>query len=214
MQQNLFNTGPPVIDMYQFEENALIDGFHYIAGIDEAGRGPLAGPVVAASVILDFNQRIVGLNDSKKLTPAKRDALYELIKKQAISIGIGSASPELIDEINILQATRRAMLDAVRNLQIKPDILLIDGITPIESSLQQRTIKQGDARSASIAAASIVAKVTRDRLMMEYDKQYPHYGFARHKGYGSALHLAALSEHGPCPIHRKTFAGVKEFFQY
>ncbi|MCE1225681.1 MAG: ribonuclease HII [Geobacteraceae bacterium] len=206
MQTSLFD--PPVLNLYHFELQAQSRGFKRIAGIDEAGRGPLAGPVVAAAVILHPGQSIEGVNDSKKLSEKRREQLFELIIKQAAAIGIGQADAEIIDRINILQATRQAMLEAVRALPVPPDYLLIDGITTIASSLPQQTIKQGDSRSASIAAASIIAKVTRDRLMQDYDQRYPTYGFARHKGYGSALHLSALQKHGPCPIHRMTFARV------
>jgi len=170
----------------------------------------LAGPVVAAAVILRPDQPINGVNDSKKLTERQRERLFDQIMAEALAIGIGSTSPTEIDRINILQATRQAMLDAVRHLSPSPDLLLIDGITMIDSPLRQQTIKQGDGRSASIAAASIIAKVSRDRLMQEYDQRYPHYGFSQHKGYGSAKHLAALRQHGPCPIHRLSFGGVRE----
>lgn len=206
MQTSLFD--PPAPNLYHFELQAQSRGFKWIAGIDEAGRGPLAGPVVAAAVILHPDQPIEGVNDSKKLSEKRREQLFELIIKQAAAIGIGQADAEIIDRINILQATRQAMLEAVRALPVPPDYLLIDGITTIASPLSQQTIKQGDSRSASVAAASIIAKVTRDRLMQEYDHLYPAYGFARHKGYGSAIHLAALQKFGPCPIHRMTFARV------
>ena len=207
MQQSLFS--PPETNLYQFEQLMQSQGYRLIAGIDEAGRGPLAGPVVAAAVILHPDQPIEGVNDSKKLTDQRREQLFEQIMLKAMAVGIGQADAETIDRINILQATRQAMLEAVSTLAATPDYLLIDGITTIASSLPQRTIKQGDSRSASIAAASIIAKVTRDRLMQSYDQHYPLYGFARHKGYGSALHLSALQKYGPCPIHRMTFARVK-----
>lgn len=207
MQTSLFD--PPALNLYHFELQAKSRGFKWIAGIDEAGRGPLAGPVVAAAVILHPDQPIEGVNDSKKLSEKRREQLFELIIKQAAAIGIGQADAEIIDRINILQATRQAMLEAVRTLPVPPDYLLIDGITTISSPLNQQTIKQGDSRSASVAAASIIAKVTRDRIMQEYDHLYPAYGFARHKGYGSPIHLAALQKYGPCPIHRMTFARVK-----
>lgn len=206
MQTGLFITEPA--DLYSFERQAAKSGFHHVAGIDEAGRGPLAGPVVAAAVILRPNQTISGVNDSKKLSERRREVLYDLIMGEALTVGIGTADAATIDEINILQATRQAMLSAVQSLLPQPDCLLIDGITTIASFLPQTTIKQGDSRSASIAAASIIAKVTRDRLMLQYDQQFPDYGFARHKGYGSIQHLNALQQHGPCPIHRLTFAGV------
>ena len=208
MQASLFES--PDHDLYWFERHARSQGYLLVAGVDEAGRGPLAGPVVAAAVILHPDRPIEGVNDSKKLTERQRERLFNRITAEALAIGIGSSPPEQIDRINILQATRQAMLEAVNQLVPCPDILLIDGITTISSPLQQQTIKQGDGRSASIAAASIIAKVTRDRLMHEFDQQYPLYGFARHKGYGSAAHLAALRQHGPCPIHRASFGGVRE----
>ena len=207
MQQSLFNPLP--LDLYHFEHLVRTQGYTLIAGIDEAGRGPLAGPVVAAAVILDPEQPIEGVNDSKKLSEQRRELLFEQIMAKAVAIGVGQADAETIDRINILQATRQAMLEAVHALSYRPDYLLIDGITTIASPLPQQTIKQGDSRSASIAAASIIAKVTRDRMMQSYDQLYPLYGFARHKGYGSAVHLAALQKYGPCPIHRMTFARVK-----
>ncbi len=208
MQASLFES--PDHDLYWFERHARSQGYLLVAGVDEAGRGPLAGPVVAAAVILHPDRPIEGVNDSKKLTERQRELFFDRITAEALAIGIGSSPPEQIDRINILQATRQAMLEAVNQLAPCPDILLIDGITTISSPLQQQTIKQGDGRSASIAAASIIAKVTRDRLMHEFDRQYPLYGFARHKGYGSAAHLAALRQHGPCPIHRASFRGVRE----
>lgn len=209
MQHSLFATPPPP-DLYLFERQTHLQGYSLVAGVDEAGRGPLAGPVVAAAVILKPDCPIPGVNDSKKLTERQRERLFEQIMTEALCIGVGSASPAEIDQINILQATRKAMLEAVLQLSSQPDALLIDGITTIASPLYQQTIKQGDSRSASIAAASIIAKVSRDRLMLEYDQLYPQYGFAQHKGYGSARHLSALREHGPCPIHRLSFGGVRE----
>jgi len=208
MQPALFES--PEHDLYRFERFARSQGYHQVAGVDEAGRGPLAGPVVAAAVVLRPDHPIDGVNDSKKLTERQRERLFDQIMAEALAVGIGSASPADIDRINILQATRQAMLEAVQHLSPQPDILLIDGITTIASPLQQQTIKRGDSRSASIAAASIIAKVSRDRLMLDYDQRYPQYGFARHKGYGSAAHLAALRQHGPCPIHRLSFGGVRE----
>lgn len=206
MQTSLFDS--PALSLYHFELQARSRGFQQIAGIDEAGRGPLAGPVVAAAVILDPDHPIEGVNDSKKLSEKRREQLFELIMTHAVAVGVGLADAKTIDRINILQATRQAMLEAAQTLPCSPDYLLIDGITTIASPLPQQTLKQGDSRSASIAAASIIAKVTRDRLMLDYDCLYPAYGFARHKGYGSAAHLAALQQHGPCPIHRMTFARV------
>jgi ribonuclease HII len=208
IQADLFCSPP--LDLLYFERQARSNGFQLIAGIDEAGRGPLAGPVVAAAVILPADLLIKGVNDSKKLSPDTRERLFDTIMSQAISVGIGMGSPELIDRINILQATRHAMLSAVSQLDPQPDHLLIDGISTISSPLSQRTIKKGDSLSISIAAASIIAKVTRDRLMRECDLAYPGYGFCGHKGYGSALHLEAIRRLGPSPIHRLTFGGVKE----
>jgi ribonuclease HII len=198
------------IDLLAFERHTLDRGFSRIAGIDEAGRGPLAGPVVAAAVILPAGLLIKGVNDSKKLSPDKREHLFEVIMDKAISVGIGMGSPELIDRINILQATRHAMLAAVSQLSPAPDFILIDGISTIESPIPQKTIKKGDSLSISIAAASIIAKVTRDRLMRDMDIVYPGYGFAGHKGYGSTLHMEAIRCLGPSPMHRLTFGGVKE----
>ncbi|MCD7957900.1 MAG: ribonuclease HII [Lachnospiraceae bacterium] len=178
-----------------------------ICGIDEAGRGPLAGPVVAGAVILPRDCEILYLNDSKKLSAKRREELYEEIKEKAISFGIGMASPERIDEINILQATYEAMREAVRQLSPQPQVLLNDAVTIPEIPYRQVPIIGGDGKSLSIAAASVLAKVTRDRLMVEYDAQMPEYGFASHKGYGSAAHIEALKKYGPSPIHRKTFIG-------
>ncbi len=208
-QGELFSAQP--LDILLFEKTAYSSGFTSVAGIDEAGRGPLAGPVTAAAVILPFGLYINGVDDSKKLTPEKRDTLYEVIMRQALSVGVGIISPAEIDRINILQATRLAMRTAVNNLSIRPDCLLIDGITTIDSTVRQKTIKKGDSLSLSIAAASIIAKVTRDRLMVEMDTKYPGYGFSGHKGYGSASHMDAIKRLGPSPIHRLTFRGVKEY---
>lgn len=177
----------------------------YICGIDEVGRGPLAGPVVAGAVILPKNCEILYINDSKKLSAAKREELYDTIMEQAIATGIGVVSPERIDEINILQATYEAMREAIKNLGKIPDILLNDAVTIPLVSIPQVPIIKGDAKSISIGAASIIAKVTRDRMMVEYDAQYPGYGFAQNKGYGSAEHIAAIKSNGPTPIHRRTF---------
>ena len=179
----------------------------YLCGIDEVGRGPLAGPVVACAVILPKDHDILYLNDSKKLTANKREELYDVIMEKAIAVGIGMASPQRIDEINILQATYEAMRQAIGNLKVKPDLLLNDAVTVPEVVIPQVPIIKGDAKSVSIAAASIVAKVTRDRLMEEYDKLLPGYGFASNKGYGSAEHIKALQTLGPTPIHRRSFIG-------
>ena len=179
----------------------------YVAGIDEAGRGPLAGPVVAAAVILPKDIFLPFLNDSKKVTEKRRDVLFDEIKQNAIAYGIGIASNTLIDEINILQATYEAMREAVNALEKTPDVLLVDAVHIPDINIKQVGIVKGDAKSVNIAAASILAKVTRDRIMVEYDKIYPEYGFASNKGYGTATHIAALKEVGPCAIHRKSFIG-------
>ena len=179
----------------------------YVAGIDEAGRGPLAGPVVAAAVILPKDIFLPFLNDSKKVTEKRRDVLFDEIKQNAIAYGIGIASNTLIDEINILQATYEAMREAIHALEKTPDVLLVDAVHIPDINIRQVGIVKGDAKSVNIAAASILAKVARDRLMAEYDKIYPEYGFASNKGYGTATHIAALKEVGPCAIHRKSFIG-------
>ncbi|MGI6069606.1 MAG: ribonuclease HII [Blautia sp.] len=177
----------------------------YICGIDEVGRGPLAGPVVACAVILPKDCQILYLNDSKQLTEKKREELYEVIQREAVAIGLGAVSPARIDEINILQATYEAMREAISKLLVQPQILLNDAVTIPGVEIPQVPIIKGDAKSVSIAAASIVAKVTRDRWMEEYDKVYPGYGFASNKGYGSSVHIQALKELGPTPIHRRSF---------
>ena len=187
-------------------ENKYSD-FEFIAGIDEAGRGPLAGPVVAAAVILPKDIFLPFLNDSKKVTEKRRDVLFDRIKQEALAYGIGIASNVLIDEINILQATYEAMREAIKKLKKTPDILLVDAVHIPDIAVRQVGIVKGDARSVNIAAASILAKVTRDRLMLEYDKIYPEYGFASNKGYGTAKHIGALKEYGACDIHRRTFIG-------
>ena len=194
-------------EMFSFERQYM--DCEYICGIDEAGRGPLAGPVVAAAVVLPKDCDILYLNDSKQLSAKKRDELFDIVKEKAVAYGIGYATPERIDEINILQATYEAMREAVNKLSVKPDILLNDAVTIPGVDIRQVPIIKGDAKSASIAAASILAKVTRDRLMEEYDHMFPQYGFASNKGYGSAEHIAAIKEYGPTPIHRKTF--IKNF---
>ena len=179
-----------------------------LCGIDEVGRGPLAGPVYAAAVILDPNEEILYLNDSKKLSEKKREALYDVIMEKALAVGIGFSSPERIDEINILQATYEAMTMAVNTLKVKPGALLIDAVhIPQLEEYKQISIIKGDAKSVSIAAASIIAKVTRDRVMKEMALKYPHYAFDSNKGYGTAAHIAALKEFGPCEIHRRSFIG-------
>lgn len=177
----------------------------WICGIDEVGRGPLCGPVVAGAVILPKDCQILWLNDSKKLSEKKREELYDVIMEQAVAVGVGMAGPERIDEINILQATYEAMRMAVSNLQVKPALLLNDAVTIPGVEIPQLPIIKGDAKSVSIAAASIVAKVTRDRMMVEYDRMYPGYEFASNKGYGTKAHMEALRTLGPCEIHRRTF---------
>lgn len=208
------------LDMLQAErervENMLAFEKEYsmysnICGIDEAGRGPLAGPVVAAAVILPKDARLLYVNDSKQLSEKKREELYDVIMREAVSVGVGIASPERIDEINILQADYEAMRDAVSQLTPQPDLLLNDAVIIPQLTMKQISIIKGDAKSLSIASASIIAKVTRDRLMYEYDKMYPEYDFASNKGYGSKAHIAAIKEHGACPIHRKTF--IKNFIE-
>ena len=179
--------------------------FGYLCGIDEVGRGPLAGPVVAGAVILPKDCDILYLNDSKQLSEKKREELYDVIMEKAVSVGLGFSSPERIDEINILQATYEAMREAVSKLSVQPDVLLNDAVTIPGLSVKQVPIIKGDAKSVSIAAASIVAKVTRDRMMVEYDTVFPEYGFASNKGYGAAAHIEALKKYGPCPIHRRSF---------
>lgn len=179
--------------------------YGYICGIDEAGRGPLAGPVVAGAVILPRDVEILYLNDSKKLSEKKREELYDEIMEKAVAAAVGIVGPARIDEINILQATYEAMREAVGKLTVKPDLLLNDAVRIPELTIPQVPIIKGDAKSVSIAAASILAKVTRDRLMREYDHLMPEYGFAGHKGYGSAAHIAAIQKYGPSPIHRRTF---------
>ena len=193
--------------MKEFDREYKIYGT--VCGIDEAGRGPLCGPVLAAAVILPDEYNILYINDSKKLSETKREEVYKEIDKYAVAYGVGIVSPERIDEINILQATYEAMRTAIHKLSVTPDILLNDAVTIPMVDIKQVPIIKGDAKSQSIAAASIVAKVTRDHLMEEYDKLYPEYGFAKHKGYGTAAHIKAIKEYGPCPIHRRTF--IKNF---
>jgi len=191
--------------MSVYERAAREDGFTLIAGIDEAGRGPLAGPVVAAACILDPSVPILGVNDSKKLSPARREALFQEIIQHAVGYAIAQIEPDVIDRINILQATLSAMRLTVERLPVRPDLLLIDAVDLKGIPVPVRPIIKGDALSVSIAAASILAKVTRDRLMDQYDTVYPGYGFIRHKGYGTAEHYAALDRLGPTPIHRQSF---------
>ena len=196
---------PPKPLTWEIENSYFEQGYTLICGCDEAGRGPLAGPVVAAACVLPTGLMIEGLNDSKKLSEKKRDALFELIKRDAVAYAIAEASPEEIDEINILNASMLAMKRAIEALQVKPEMALIDGNTVRGFDIPAYPIIGGDAKSPSIAAASILAKVTRDRYCLEMDRLYPEYGFAGHKGYPTKLHMDLVRELGPCPLHRKSF---------
>jgi len=198
-------------DLRSFEKRAFKKGYREIAGVDEAGRGPLAGPVVSAAVVLPLIFPVSGVTDSKKLAPKKRENLYEKIYENAVSIGIGIVDSVEIDRINILKASLLSMSISVKNLHPQPDCLLVDGTFQIASDMPQKTIPKGDALSVSIAAASIVAKVTRDRLMIRYHEDYPQFGFSKHKGYPTRAHKEAIVKYGLCPIHRQTFRGVKEY---
>lgn len=195
--------------MYEYEKKYYGQGLNLIAGIDEAGRGPLCGPVVAAAVILPKGSKIIGVNDSKKLSETKRNELYKIIKHEAVSIGIGIVPPHVIDEINILQATFRAMSIAVENLKIIPDCVLVDGNAMPPINIPGEAIIKGDSKSISVAAASVVAKVTRDNIMLRLSERYPEYGFEKNKGYGTKEHINAINEYGLCPIHRISFISHK-----
>ncbi|MCI6228187.1 MAG: ribonuclease HII [Candidatus Faecousia sp.] len=195
------------LTMWEIEDSL---GLHLICGVDEAGRGPLAGPVCAAAVVLPEHLQIPGLTDSKKLTDKKRRELFPIIQEQAVAYGIGLASEQEIDEINILQATFLAMGRALEQLSVRPEIALIDGNRETDFGLPVKTVVKGDSLSANIAAASVLAKVTRDNLMLELAQQYPEYGFDIHKGYGTKAHYEALRKYGPCPIHRRSF--LKKFY--
>lgn len=195
--------------MKEFENELYNNKINFIAGIDEVGRGPLVGPVVTAAVILPKDFYDERINDSKKLTEKKRELLYDVIMENALSVGIGISSPEVIDEINILNATKKAMIEAINNLSIKPEHLLIDAVK-LDIDIPQTSIIKGDAKSQSIASASIIAKVTRDRMMLELDKKYPMYDFKHNKGYGTKKHIEALYKYGPLKEHRKSFAPVSE----
>lgn len=195
--------------MKEFENELYNNEINFIAGIDEVGRGPLVGPVVTAAVILPKDFYDERINDSKKLTEKKRELLYDVIMENALSVGIGVSSPEVIDEINILNATKKAMIEAINNLSIKPEHLLIDAVK-LDIDIPQTSIIKGDAKSQSIASASIIAKVTRDRMMVELDKKYPMYDFKHNKGYGTKKHIEALYKYGPLKEHRKSFAPVSE----
>lgn len=193
-------------ELFTYDKTISDSGYKYICGIDEAGRGPLAGPVSVCAVVMPLDEMIDGINDSKKVSPKKRDILFDTIKAKAISYSCVMLDSKVIDEINILEATKKAMKEAVANLSVKPDLILVDAVK-IDFECETRPIIKGDATSYSIAAASIIAKVSRDRLMEEYDREYPEYGFAKHKGYGTAAHIEAIRKHGPCPVHRRTFIG-------
>ncbi len=205
MQEKLNNEIARLENLWSFERKGFKLGYKLIAGIDEAGRGPLAGPVVASAVILPKNELIQGIDDSKKLSEKKRDELYEKIKETAIDIGIGIVDNKTIDEINIFNATKLAMKRAIQSMEVKPDFMLIDALELADINIRQRGIIKGDSKSISIAAASIIAKVTRDRIVKEYDIEYPEYNFSKHKGYGTKEHYEALKTYGATPVHRMSF---------
>lgn len=194
-----------IIDKLKYEKELINQGIKMIAGADEVGRGPLAGPVVCAAVIMPLDDIIDGVDDSKKLSEKKREIIYEKIMEKALAVSVEFVDEKVIDEINILRATKKCMANAINNLKIRPDIVLVDALDGLNINVPEKAIIKGDAQSYSIGAASIVAKVTRDRFMVEMDKKYPEYGFAKHKGYGTAVHINALKEYGAAPIHRKTF---------
>ena len=199
-----------LISLKQYESELRNKGYKYICGIDEAGRGPLAGPVVVASVIMPENSMIEGVNDSKKVSEKKREKLYDLILEKEISYGVGIIGQDEIDEINILNATKKGLTTSLKELTQKPDLIIVDALTHIDTlGIPYESIIKGDAKCYSISAASIIAKVTRDRILRDWDKIYPQYGFAQHKGYGTSAHINAIKEYGPCPLHRKTF--IKHF---
>lgn len=198
------------MNLISFDNDYRNQGYRVIAGVDEAGRGPWAGPVVAAAVVLPPGLEIKGVRDSKKLTSRKREKLFDIIKSESISVGIGVIGQDIIDAVNILQATYLAMKEALRGISQVPDIVLVDGHEIPELGVKQAGLVGGDDKSASIAAASIIAKVTRDRMMIEWSEKYPQYNFHKHKGYGTREHLEALQKYGPCPLHRMSFAPVKE----
>jgi len=193
---------------YRFESAAWRRGVRCLAGVDEAGRGPLAGPVVAAAVVLEPDGRIKGVDDSKRLLPEERARLYDVIRARALGVGVGVVDHTTIDRINILEATRLAMGQALAALTVAPELVITDFVTVPGLRCPQRNLVEGDRRSASVAAASIIAKVTRDRIMEAADRDYPDYGFGRHKGYATPEHRDALERHGPCPLHRRSFAGI------
>ena len=197
-------------DRWLYETQARSQGYQCIVGVDEAGRGPLAGPVVAAAVLLPVDFVADGVRDSKLMTPKSRDKMFETIMERALAVGVGIVGPEVIDDINILRATHVAMRTALSDLSVACDFILVDGLPVPDLPAPSQAIVKGDSKSISISAASIIAKVTRDNIMIDFDLQYPQYGFASHKGYGSAQHLSALNQYGPCPCHRRSFAPVAE----
>ena len=199
-------------DLYTYERELIKQGITLIGGIDEVGRGPLVGPVVAACVILPLNYQLEGLTDSKKLSEKKREQFYEILKKEALSIGVGIISAEKIDEVNIYEATKLAMQDAIKNCALKPEYLLIDAMK-LDTSIPSNSIIKGDSKSLSIAAASVIAKVTRDRMLVELDKKYPMYDFKHNKGYPTKKHLEAINQYGIIDLHRKSYAPVKEYLE-
>ena len=203
------NALPGTPGMLSVESRLWALGYLHVAGIDEAGRGPLAGPVVAACVVFPVGMSVDGVRDSKKLTASRRQALFQVIMDKAMSVGVGMADEKEIDQTNILAATLKAMKRAFDRMVVRPDYVLVDGLNLPVLPCPGQTMIRGDDQSQSIAAASIIAKVSRDRLMLDYDRQWPAYGFAEHKGYGTERHLAALAAHGPCPIHRRTFAPLR-----
>lgn len=192
-------------NMLEIENNLYNQGYKYICGVDEAGRGPLCGPVVASAVILPKDICIEGVNDSKKLSEKKREKLYDEIMARALAVGIGISDVDVIEKVNILNATKLAMIQAINDLQITPDYVIVDGNQKIDITIPLDTVIKGDSKSESIACASIIAKVTRDRMLLKYDKEYPEYGFSKHKGYGTKLHIEAIKEYGITPIHRTSF---------
>lgn len=199
-------------DLYTFERELLNKGITLIAGIDEVGRGPLVGPVVACSVILPVNYKLEGLTDSKKLSVKKREKFYDILVKDAISYGIGVIDNNKIDEVNIYEATKLAMLSAIKNMKVKPEYLLIDAMK-LNTDIPSNSIIKGDSKSLSIAAASVIAKVERDRMMLELDKKYPYYDFKNNKGYPTKKHIEAIKKHGITSLHRKTYGPVKEYLE-
>ena len=201
-----------MIDLLEYEKELYKNGVELIAGVDEVGRGPLIGPVVAAAVILPKNYELIGLNDSKKLSEKKRDKFYDIIMSDAIAVGVGIISPEVIDEVNIYEASKLAMIDAINSLSVKPEHVLIDAM-PLELEMPSTSIIKGDAKSLSIAAASVIAKVTRDRMMYELDSKYPEYGFGSHKGYPTKKHIEALEKYGLIDGYRKTYAPIKDMIK-